>query len=288
MYLALRVVSKMRMGGLKITILSLNMNDRDDTSFFTFIKKPDEPVFRTTTMAKLSEHWLTEHLMDFEYKKYILLGYLKQVKEHFNEQKLYPDFSELISHYKNLIQIKRNTEALENNFKKSLKAIDYKNLKLVYESPFNKDSLDELKQIIEFSEPLLAQELQEGKTIFDLAEKNIFTDHIGILPIYKQEGYMMLYPHQSHTLVVYNYRLEKVSLLQQEVYGLSCSYFSTYTITLSTPVDKIKQEIIQDNPQLPNPAVYLFQSTIPLPNEETFLPVAKRLLYKHLVNSTHE
>ena len=53
-------------------------------------------------MGTLSENWLTEDIMDFEYKKYIVLGYLQNVETHFNEQKLYPDFAELIAHYKNL------------------------------------------------------------------------------------------------------------------------------------------------------------------------------------------
>jgi hypothetical protein len=34
---------------------------------------------------------------------------------------------------------------------------------------------------------------------------------------------------------------------------------------------------------LPNPAVYLFKANAELPNDETFLPIAKRLLYKKLV-----
>lgn len=233
-------------------------------------------------MGTLSENWITEHLMDFEYKKYMLLGYLKQVKEHFNEQKLYPDFAELIAHYKNLVRLKHNTSALENNFKKSLKGIDYENLKLVYEETINNELLDELKQIIAFSEPLLANELNNGKTIFDFAEQHILTDHIGILPIYKNEGYFMLHPFQSKQIIVYNYNFSKVNLLQQEIFGLNCTYFSTYTISLSTHVDKIKHEIIKTNPQLPNPAVYLFKAKASLPNEETFLPIAKRLLYKNL------
>jgi len=66
-------------------------------------------------MGTLSEKWLTEDLMDFEYKKYLVLGYLQIVETHFNEQKLYPDFAELIAHYKNIIQLKNNTATLENN-----------------------------------------------------------------------------------------------------------------------------------------------------------------------------
>lgn len=237
-------------------------------------------------MANLSENWITEHLMDFEYKKYMLLGYLKQVKEHFGEQKLYPDLPELIVHYKNLIQLKNNAITLENKFKKSIKSIDFENLKFIYENSGEENTLNELKQIIEYSEPLLAKELNKGKSIFDFAEQNILTDHIGILPIYKNEGYFLLHPHQSKTVFVYNYSFSKVTLLQQEVYGLNSNYFSSYTLTLSKPVDKIKQEIIQANPQLPNPAVYLFKAKAPLPNDETFLPIAKRLLYKNLLNNS--
>lgn len=233
-------------------------------------------------MGKLSENWITEHLMDFEYKKYMLLGYLKQVKEHFNQQKLYPDFAELIAHYKNLMRLKHNTTALENNFKRRLKGVDLQNLKLEYENTVNDELLDELKQIILFSEPLIASELNKGKTIFDFAEQHILTDHIGILPIYKTEGYFVLYPFQSKTVCVYSYQFSKVNLLDQEVFGLNTSYFSTYTISLSKPVDKVKHEIIEANPHMPNPAMYLFKAKAPLPNDETFLPIAKRLLYKQL------
>lgn len=80
-------------------------------------------------MGTLSENWLTENLIDFEYKKYVLLGYLQKVKEHFNEQKLYPDFAELIAHYKNLISLKNNATSLESGFKKNIKGIDYEETK---------------------------------------------------------------------------------------------------------------------------------------------------------------
>ncbi len=233
-------------------------------------------------MGTLSENWLTEDLMDFEYKKYLVLGYLQNIKAHFKEQKLYPDFAELIAHYKNLILLKNNTTTLENNFKKTLSGIDYANLKLQYQSIINDESLNELKQIINFSEPLFEQELEKGKSIFDFAEQHIVTNHIGILPLYKKEGYFMLLPYQSKSVSVYSYAFSKINLLQQEVYGLTSNYFSTHTLSISNQVDKVKSELIEANPELPNPAVYLFKAKAELPNEETFLPIAKRLLYKNL------
>ena len=49
----------------------------------------------------------------------------------------------------------------QNGFKKNIKGIDYQNLTLMYENlPYDDDSLNELKQIIAFSEPLLVEELK--------------------------------------------------------------------------------------------------------------------------------
>lgn len=233
-------------------------------------------------MGTLSENWLTEDLMDFEYKKYLVLGYLQNIQAHFKEQKLYPDFAELIAHHKNLLLLKNNATALENNFKKTLSGIDYANLKLQYKSIIDDESLSELKQIINFSEPLFEQELEKGKSIFDFAEQHIVTNHIGILPLYKTEGYFILLPFQSKYVTVYSYAFSKINLLQQDVYGLNCKYFSTHTLSLSNQVDKVKSDIIQANPELPNPAVFLFKAKADLPKDETFLPIAKRLLYKNL------
>ena len=233
-------------------------------------------------MGTLSENWLTEDLMDFEYKKYVFLAYLQNVESHFKEQKLYPDFSELIAHYKNLILIKNNTLSLEHQFKKSLKGIDFENLKLTYHSVIEDESLNDLKQIITFCEPLFQQELGKGKSIFDFAEQQIMAEPIGILPLYKTEGYFILHPYQSNQVSVYNYQFSKINLLNEDVYGLTTNYFSSYTLSLSKPIDSLKLELIHTNPEMPNPAVYLFKANAQLPTDETFLPIAKRMLYKKL------
>jgi hypothetical protein len=238
--------------------------------------------FRTKGMGTLSENWLTEDLMDFEYKKYRILGYLQHVESHFKEQKLYPDFADLIAHYKKMILLKNNALALENNFKKTLTGIDPVSLKLQYTSIVDDESLNELKQIIAFCEPLFEKGLNKGKNIFDFAEQHILIDHIGILPLYKTEGYFLLHPYQSKKVTVYTYSFSKINLLKQEVYGLNCNYFSTYMLSLTNTVDQVKSEIIDSKPDLPNPAVYLFKAKADLPNDETFLPIAKRLLYKNL------
>ena len=53
---------------------------------------------------KLKENWLTEGLIDFEYKKYQLLAYLKRVKDSFNKVELYPFLSDLVFSFSPLLQ----------------------------------------------------------------------------------------------------------------------------------------------------------------------------------------
>ena len=67
-------------------------------------------------MTELSKDWLTQGLIDFEYKKYILLAYLKNVRQNFQGQILYPFLSDLVFHYRNLLSIRENKQLIyENN-----------------------------------------------------------------------------------------------------------------------------------------------------------------------------
>ena len=59
-------------------------------------------------MDSLKHDWLTEGLIDYEYKKYVLLAYLKDVSRRFNQSELYPFMSDLVFHYRNLIKVRES------------------------------------------------------------------------------------------------------------------------------------------------------------------------------------
>jgi hypothetical protein len=69
-------------------------------------------------MEKLKENWLTEGLVDFEYKRYILLSYLKHVRESFSKTELYPFLSDLVAHYSNLKTLRENKSLMSESFPK--------------------------------------------------------------------------------------------------------------------------------------------------------------------------
>jgi len=77
-------------------------------------------------MEHLKDNWLTEGLIDFEYKKYQLLGYLKRVKESFYRVELYPFLSDLVFHYRNLMTLRENKLMTGESFPKELATLVYK------------------------------------------------------------------------------------------------------------------------------------------------------------------
>lgn len=54
-------------------------------------------------MGHLDKNWLTYELIDFKYKKCIILSYLKHVQQDFTDKKLFPVLTDLINHYRNLL-----------------------------------------------------------------------------------------------------------------------------------------------------------------------------------------
>ncbi|HMS51537.1 MAG TPA: hypothetical protein PKD56_04360, partial [Chitinophagales bacterium] len=85
-------------------------------------------------MKTLSENWISEGLIDFEYKKYILLAYLQHVSKHFDEETLYPMLADLIFHHQNLVVIRANQRDANEHFPRQLQRLDLEDFTLQYEA----------------------------------------------------------------------------------------------------------------------------------------------------------
>ena len=116
----------------------------------------------------LQDNWLTEGLIDYEFKKYTLLAYFEEVKRLFGKHKLYPSLSDLLSHYRNLQVIKKDKKSLNQGFPKELKGLNADQLKLIYEKMIHDDSLmQEIEQIMDFAIPVFKEAIEEGKELYD-------------------------------------------------------------------------------------------------------------------------
>jgi hypothetical protein len=122
-------------------------------------------------MEQLSKDWLTQGLIDFEYKKYILLAYLKKVNSYFTRTELYPFLGDLVLHYRNLLAIKENKTILRDSFPKEISLEELNKLELTYKKIIEDDDImTELESIIEFAIPKIKDSLQEGSVIYEYVE----------------------------------------------------------------------------------------------------------------------
>ena len=234
-------------------------------------------------MENLSLNWVTEKYVDFEYKKYMLLGYLQQVTKNFDETKLYPHFNELIMHYKNVVELRENKKALYDIFTSRLLGANMKDFKLLYDKILHDDDLmQELESIIEFSIPQFEKHMNEGKKIYDFVESHINLLPIGITPLRVNEGYLFLHSNKQKEMQVYNYRVTIFESAAERYRGIHTTFVGSYQKDLSNTYEAIKRDVINCNKQIPNPATYVFETELQLPIEPTFLPIAKRMLVKHV------
>jgi hypothetical protein len=228
-------------------------------------------------MSTLKNNWLTENHIDFEYKKYMVLGYMQDVKGHYDRSELYPALAEVIEHYKTLKQIKENANNIKNGFNKEVSGVDWEKMELIHKQESIQDAIfDELEQIIDFSMPLFAEQVNTGKEIYDMVEHNLSISPVGITPLRKDEGYLIINTTNHQEAYVYQYGFSVIKDVHEKARKLYTEYVNTFTYTITNTFENIKHNLISTRKDLPNPAVYVIRNNIEIPFHETLLPVAKR------------
>jgi len=234
-------------------------------------------------MKQLSQTWFAEGYIDFELKKYILLAYLQQINKYFNENKLYPQLSDLIFHYNNIIAFRENKKYLQEHFPKKLTGIQIEKLQVLYEQMIADDELmHELEAIINYSAGEMKTIISNGTEIYEFVEENLTITPIGIVPIDIQEGYFFLSAGKTRSTHVYQYRLSFFEKHDEKFRSIKTSYVEVMYRSMVNTYENLKSELIKNRSDIPNPAVYSIETNLSFPVEETLLPVAKRSLVKYI------
>jgi hypothetical protein len=234
-------------------------------------------------MKRLSENWVTEKNNDKEYKQYILLAYLKEVEKHFRNTKLYPHYPELKYHHKLLTEFAQNTTDLLLNFPQKPVGMDLEKYSLAYENEIeNPKMINEINEIVEFSIPKIENFLEEGNQILDFIEQRVNVEPIGIVPLEKDEGYFLLVDHSHEKMLVYQYHITLFDKSDAAHRKIKTRYMMSFKKTYRNTMESIKSTLIGKNQSLPNPATFSIESSMPLPLNETYLPIAKMMLAQHI------
>jgi hypothetical protein len=234
-------------------------------------------------MATLSSNWVTEKHIDFEYKKYLLLGYLKEVSEQFESACLYPSLADLIRHYRNLLSIRNGKQFLSIQFPEQLKTTDVAQLRMVYEKMVSDDEvMAEIENIIQYSIPQFEKHIREGKEIYEFIESHLNIAPVGVVPLHNNEGYLLLRSASATDTLAYEYHLTVFEGPDECYRGIHTQYLCSFPTTPLQTFENIKYELIRYRKQLPNPATFVVESDMAFPLQETLLPIAKRTLVRHV------
>jgi tetratricopeptide (TPR) repeat protein len=234
-------------------------------------------------MKTLHSDWFVEGLQDFEYKKYVLLAYLQSVKQAFDQSLLYPVFSDLISHYQNLHAFQQSKLQFEGAIPKQMRAVDWEKFQVLYASLLADDeALREIEEIVEFSLPQVKATVEEGKQLYELIEENIEIETVGLLPLYRDAGYLLLRGGNAHQVKAYSYQITMFESANERYRGIHSKFVADFTLSIGTTYESIKWELIRQQRDLPNPATFSVNSKLRFPEEASLVPVAKRKFVRFL------
>lgn len=234
-------------------------------------------------MKTLSPNWLTEQLIDFEYKKYVLLAYLKSVREELGAQKLYPAFADLIFHYQNLCHLRDHKNLLYENFPQRISHADFERLQMVYKRIVEDDEMMRVvEELVYYAIPLIGGALEEAREIYDLIEQQLEISPVGITPLNTDKGYMFLSKAQSRDTIIYTYQITIFEDRHERFRGIHTAYLETASISLTQTYEQLKLNLARRFAQLPNPATFAVIAKVACPLEESLLPIARRALVKHI------
>jgi len=231
----------------------------------------------------LSETWFLDGYIDFELQKYKLLAYLQEVNKYFNANKLYPQLADIIFHYRNLTDFQKNKRLMQNQFPKELSQVNMEQLELMYKEMLqDSDMMAELEDIVNYATGKIKGTIDSGTEIYELVEQQLYIEPVGILPLYKNEGYLLLRYKEQNEVKAYNYTISLLESTDANFTAIKMEYVDSYTKNVCFTYEHIKRTIINLIRTLPNPAVYFIESRLEVPLNETLLPIAKRMLVRYI------
>ncbi len=217
---------------------------------------------------------------DLELNQYHVLAGIKEFRNEFNKKKLYPHFTNLLYLTSELQDIVEQKNDLEFKFAKKIKGFDFKNNKIIFETAENpQPEINCLFDLIEWALPQLRSVIEEALVICEFVENNLIVEHVGILPLYKNEGYFIITNNEDMALQVHRFECSLFSSENDRYRALKTKLLKTFNKpAVEIPLEKIKLELINEYQDLPNPATFKCETDLDFPFNETIFPIAKRKL----------
>lgn len=223
----------------------------------------------------LPSDWLFKKPIDFEYKKYILLNYVKNSENRLNELKIYPDLQDVTINIVNIASIVKDNKIISLNkvlsdFDDEINLSDFK-FDLIPDLESNEHI--EITKTINFTYPKLLDLFNFAKSIWAFAFENIDLN----IKKNKQSsliiGYFYYYCKSNNLLCLYFFDFTK----NQDSYSTYNEFEEVFCDVIDKPISiAIILNLIKKHSGENNYVIYEVKSTKEFPVKETLIPIAKR------------
>ncbi len=220
---------------------------------------------------------------DIEKNQYRILSGLKEFRLEFNTNKLYPSLSELVYLSSQLEEITDRRGNLSIPLPKGIKGKKHdKNvfIEMVEQQNTQKDYLIDL---INWTLPLIKDLIEEAYILYNYVEKNMEIIEVGIKPIFRNEGFLLVPNNSQKVLNIYRYQSSIYSSDVRPFQTLKTNFIqNSKPLNFSGAEEFVKLELIKKFSEKPSIATYLCNTELDFPFEETIFPIAKRKLLDYL------
>jgi hypothetical protein len=254
------------------------------TTFVILLKHETSVEERGT--EKLNLESILAGPSDTELNQYRILQALKERREQFSHNRLYPWLAELLQLAGDMQNLQQRRDGMIQQLPQRLREVDMENMNLVYE-PAGSETPEFLKimDLVAWVLPRVLEAVEEGTGIYDFVDQHLRIDEVGIVPAYREEGYWFVQDPRGALVHLLRYEISIFTASQERFRSLKTTGLGTVEGgTVRRSPQSLKLELMRKYADLPNPATYTCDVDIDFPFAETLLPVAKRKFMAHLAS----
>ena len=229
---------------------------------------------------RLSIDLFTKVQDDFEKRQYVILSKLKKISKEFQYYKIYPHLSMLAELQRTLKDIMSRLSDLRGKFPKRIRKIDWVNQTIENEVVFvDGTDLSAVEDLINWALPKIERVILEGVAIYEYVDNELSVEHVGILPNYREEGYLFVPDNVEKKLNLFRFEASIFQSSEDQYRSLRTTYLrSIHQSGAQLAPGSIKLQLLKEEKDLPNPATFAVETHLVFPFNEAIMPVAKRKL----------
>lgn len=230
--------------------------------------------------SALPSDWAFRPALDLELKQYILLAYLQRVKQRFAEHKLYPHLDELHLHLEELLRVQRSKDELARGLNTPLMGFDPRTGQALHAPVEQPAPLDVIDAVIEFALPGLRKALAHGRDLRAELAGRIRFEPVGLVPLRPTEGWLMLRHGAEARVYHYAMPLLREHRDEHQYRSVVTRFAGSWTVSVAHTYEHIRRTLLRQHQDMPVAATFVFEADVRLPPIETFMPLAKQLVYE--------